>query len=350
MTAFAAPSTTPLESDLPRDRWGRPLITPTRGGEPRAYTRATTLAKATEDTYHLTRWQVRMAVLGMAKCPDLVLAAGAVTDPGDTYQKRLLNELGDKAKDAAAPSAARIGTALHTYTERLDQGEPLSIVPEQYRADLAAYRHTIELYGLEPVTIEGFVVHDGIEAAGTFDRIYRLTRDLPIPSALVATGSPAMLPAGTHIIGDVKTGSTVELGAMAFAIQLAIYANGTPYDHSTGKRTAHPATLSRDLALIMHMPVGRGTVTPYWLDIARGVQLTALAAQVRDARSGSKTLISAALPASSTDLLAQQINECQTIDALLDIWRSNRMNWTDELSGLAAARRTLLTKSGASST
>jgi hypothetical protein len=76
-----------VENELPRDRWGRPLITPPTGGEPRAYTRVTTLAGSVEDTYHLGQWQQRMVAVGMARRPDLVLGAlGA--DPTDKNGKK----------------------------------------------------------------------------------------------------------------------------------------------------------------------------------------------------------------------------------------------------------------------
>ena len=61
---FSAPT---VVSELPRDRWGRPLITPPDGTTPVPYTRVTTFAKAVEDTYHLGRWAERMVALGMAK-------------------------------------------------------------------------------------------------------------------------------------------------------------------------------------------------------------------------------------------------------------------------------------------
>ena len=80
--------------ELPRDRWGRPLITPPEGGDPVAYQRVTTFVGALEDTYHLGQWQIRMAVLGTAKRRDIQLAAAAITDPKDRYQKRTLNDLG----------------------------------------------------------------------------------------------------------------------------------------------------------------------------------------------------------------------------------------------------------------
>jgi hypothetical protein len=46
-------------SDIKRDRWGRPLITPPDGGKPVPYTRVSTLAKALDDKTALMRWKQR---------------------------------------------------------------------------------------------------------------------------------------------------------------------------------------------------------------------------------------------------------------------------------------------------
>ena len=54
--------------EVPRERrTKRPLIRPVGGGEKLVpYTRASTLAKALDDTYNLEQWKTRTAVLGVA--------------------------------------------------------------------------------------------------------------------------------------------------------------------------------------------------------------------------------------------------------------------------------------------
>jgi hypothetical protein len=46
-------------TDIARDHYGRPLITPLGGGKPVGYTRTTTYVSALEDTYNLEQWKCR---------------------------------------------------------------------------------------------------------------------------------------------------------------------------------------------------------------------------------------------------------------------------------------------------
>ncbi len=356
------PFAVPKSDELPRDRWGRPLITPADGGEPKAYTRASTLGKVLDDTYHLGQWMNRMVALGMAKRADLVLRASAITDPDDRSQKKTLQEIADRAKDSAAPSKAEIGSAMHQYSERIDAGEPLSIVPEAYRNDLIAYQATLADHGLEVVTSEVFVVNDENAVAGTYDRVYRLTKDLPVPAQIAnqlanlsgtfdptiyrTDGQTLFVLAGAHIVGDLKTGSTVVLSAGSFAIQLGSYANGQPYDHSVGARAELPGSLCRELAVVLHMPAGKGTCTLYWLNIHAGYHIgLPLTVQVREWRTKQKDLIAASsLPAREALALSlpEQINQCTSVEELTKIYMANKSMWTPGLTNLASARKSAL--------
>lgn len=357
------PFAQPQANELPRDRWGRPLITPPDGGDSTAYTRASTLGKVLDDTYNLGQWMNRMVALGMAKRPDLVLRAAAIDDPDDRGQKKTLQEIADRAKDSAAPSKAELGSAMHQFSERVDKGEPIDIVPPQYRPDIGAYLQTIEDHGLEVVSIEIFVVDDDNQVAGTYDRIYRLTKNLPIPSQLanqlfedgpvegpnspfIHDGGTVYLKAGQHIIGDIKTGSSVVLSAGSFAVQLGTYANGTAYDHSVGSRTDLPSPLTRELAVVLHMPAGKGTCTLYWLNIMAGYNVgLPLTREVRAWRASQKELIAASLiqTAKVPELsLPEQIRAANSIVALNNIFRTNRDKWTPGLTELAKTRKTEL--------
>lgn len=218
-STFSAPATA---SELPRDRYDRPLISPPDGSAPVAYTRVTTLAKSIENTYHLGQWMNRMVALGMSKRKDLVLAASAISNPDDRGQKRTLQDIADRAKDSAAPSAASIGTALHSFTERADRGEDLSGLPEEYVQDIAAYSEATRVFSVH--SIETFVVNDEYRVGGTYDRIYIVNEDTTVPEALGARlmerhdtdelaanglrvsddGLSLYIAAGTPVVGDVK--------------------------------------------------------------------------------------------------------------------------------------------------
>src|SRR4051812_961950 len=183
--------------EVPRDRYGRPLVVPNTGGKPVPYTRCTTFVDCLEDKFNLQKWEKRMVALGLADRPDLLLAAAAHRD-----DKNKLNEICDNAKEAAKASAsATTGTALHALTEQHDRGQTLGVLPADAKADLAAYVAATEPF--EHLGIEEFVVHDGFKIGGTFDRLVRYN--------------------GQTYIADLKTGS-VDFGMGKIAMQLAVYA------------------------------------------------------------------------------------------------------------------------------
>src|SRR5574338_583746 len=66
-----------------RDRYGRYLIPHPDTGKETAWTRATTFAKTVSDTFGLTKWELRMVSLGLAKRPDLLAQVAGVLDPAD---------------------------------------------------------------------------------------------------------------------------------------------------------------------------------------------------------------------------------------------------------------------------
>src|SRR5438270_13235274 len=124
-----------------------------------------------------------------------------------------MQELCDAAMEAASSSAkATIGSALHALTDRIDRGQDVGIVPEQYKPHLKAYEEATAC--LTVVHIERFVVCDELQVAGTFDRLVRVE------------GHPKL------VIADTKSGN-VDYGVGKIAIQEAVYAHGQLYDHLT---------------------------------------------------------------------------------------------------------------------
>ena len=117
--------------EVPRDRFGRPLITPPGGGKPVPYTRATTWASTLEDRWNLERWGKRMVALGLADRPDLLMAVSV--NRGD---KDRLNALCDDAVEAAkASAAATVGTSMHQLTDMVDRGDELNDPPETWETE-----------------------------------------------------------------------------------------------------------------------------------------------------------------------------------------------------------------------
>lgn len=304
-------------AEIPRDRYGRPMIMPPGRGTKRiAYRRTTTFVGCLDDTYGLMQWKNRKVALGMGQRPDLVLAAAAA-NPDDN---KTLNDIAEKATEhAQASAAATTGTALHSLTERIDRGEPLGHVPAEFEADLEAYQRATE--AIEWVGIETFRVHDEWQVAGTADRIGRFPHSDRLR------------------IADLKTGSVDYPHKMS--MQLAMYARMTPYDITTDKRTTDPGEMDHNTGVIIHLPAGRGECTLYEIDIMKGWGACLIAKQVWSWR-GTKELtrpleIRTAPPVMPT-WTSLALN-ATTVDDIRLIW-----NRAKECGGLDADLKTLLTR------
>lgn len=228
--------------EVPRDRWGRPLITPPNGGDPQPYTRVSTLAKVLDDTSALTAWKQRKVAEGLLRRPDLLTrTAGALAggDP-DTHwpTKRAINAVCREATEAAAASkGASAGTGMHALTEAIDAGAEPLWVPDADRPRLDAYRAATE--GYRALDSETFVVCDELRAAGSLDRLW-------------------LCPDGAVRVGDLKTGTHEADFPLAAATQVSIYAHGQRYDPETGARTPLHDALDQTTGLLIHLPPSGG--------------------------------------------------------------------------------------------
>lgn len=252
-----------------RNRWGQYLVLPPEGTKPVGYTRATTVAKVLDDQGGLMNWRSRMVLLGVIQRADLI-ALAATTDPTD---KKALDAICERAAEAGGATVRRdLGTALHAMLERR-WIDPEFIAPEPYDADVAAVVAALQASGLSVVDglHERIVVNDHYQIAGTFD--------------LIVEDS-----SGQRYIADIKTGSSVELGSLAFAIQLAIYANadalytqGSADDGSLDTRDPMPS-VSNETGIIIHVEPGSGSCTIYELDLNVGARALDIAMKVRELR------------------------------------------------------------------
>lgn len=240
---------------IPRDRYGRPMVVPPKGGKPVPYTRTTTVAGSLDDGTALVAWKLRMAAAGLTLRPDLLLAASAHRD-----NKLEMDKLVEDAMEAAgATKQANIGTAIHTLTEKLDRGEDLGVIPDDYVADIQAYADATKHF--TNVHIEQFCVLDKFKIAGTPDRVVEYK--------------------GEKFISDLKTGSISYPSKIA--MQLAVYAHGLPYDPATAVRGSW-GDINTEKGIIVHLPAGSGECTLHFVDLVHGWKGIQLAMKVRTHR------------------------------------------------------------------
>lgn len=340
-TATRAPT------EVDRDHWGRPLVIPPDGGKPTAYTRVTTYVGCLEDTYNLSLWQQRMVALGLASRPDLLLRVNSLgfepTELGEVPRwKKAMNETVEAAMEAARSSAAAtIGTSLHALTERLDRGQDVGFVPEEYRGHLSAYQAAT--VGFTALHIEAFTVNDELQLGGTPDRVVTVDG---FDGAFIA---------------DLKTGTHgVDYGPGKMAMQLAVYARSQLYDAATGARTDYAERVNRDRGIIIALNSKTGICDLHWIDLAAGWEAVQLAGPVRrwqkvkglttsyvpeviDRITGevAGSLLPTLEPDANAALFAA-IDAAPTAAELVELWRAAGPRWTVAHSTRASARKAQL--------
>jgi hypothetical protein len=298
-----------------------------------AYSRASSIGETLEEQFGLGQWRLRQVVFGMGRRRDLYIAAAAVTS-NDGPNKQVLQDLADKCLDTAESSAgATIGTAIHAMREQHDAGVDLSHVPEDVRDALDKW---VELTtGFEVLASEAKTVCDKHRVAGTFDVLLRLLGPMVTPDGTV-------LPAGTIVIGDLKTSTTSDYFGCKFAVQLAEYAHAIPFDVDTYMRITW-GQLVRGLdyagdedfkphskwALVIHIPTGapkEGGL--YWVDVESGEELTELAFTVRAQRRRKDLVVKANPPLVAETMtparLMAEILGCQTKAQIDALWEAHR--------------------------
>lgn len=288
-----APADLPSVSGQPepdRDQWGRYLIL----GE--GHTRATTFAKLGSSTYALGEWNERMLIKGLVLRPDLLAMAHSLDVKRD---KKTLNKIADDAQEYAGNKvAANIGTAYHSFTERLDAGLcTLDDVPAQWRGRCQQYLQALARHGLttrsewmeRTTAVRADQVSAPTPVAGTLDRIFQL-------------------PNGDLVIGDLKTSSNIEYSWSEISVQLALYAHGVnthglfdwntkSWDQGNGQKPLGSSLLKvrTDYAIVMHLPADGDGCELYRVDLVKGWQFAQVSGQVQ-ARQKAKDVAGPLLP------------------------------------------------------
>lgn len=329
---------TGMPDAIPRDRWRRPLITPVDGGRPVGYTRASTLGGTLEDQYNLGQWRMRQVAFGISRRRDLLLSAQAVAGTAGKANKDALDDVAERALEAAESSAAAtIGTALHALGERVDRGEDLSHVTGDARLALDAYASLMRHFRVH--ASEQFVVCDPLQTAGTFDRLVS-------PQGVMIAPDGTRLDASDRLILDLKTSGTAQFFGIKFAVQCAAYGYGTPYTHPAGRgEWPDGRAPNRSWALILHVPSGLTDPSEaglHWVDLGVGWELAQLACTVRDWRKRKDLVRPADLPTIPEQLartgLIAQLRQAPDRATLERLWSSHESVWSDDCTRMAKAR------------
>lgn len=332
---FAKPSD--AEPFLESGRNGYKIIQLDKDGNPdpkviRQYTRVTTYVGNIDDETALREWKERLLAEGIAsdaenflpRIADLVhrrnvmvakaekqdakgkLGLGelaVLVNAANKAYKTAMNELVQEALTAAgAGEKADAGTHLHTLAELVD-ARGIDAVREIFEgvvdsdteiavtgndlASMEAYADAMQRMSVEHIISEAVIVNDALRYAGRLDAI-KFAR---LPALVDPKTGEIVRPADgrrKRYVFDVKSGS-IEYAAGKISRQLAAYAHGDLYDIPTGDRS--PSGVARDVALVVHLPLGTGECHVYAVDLKEGYKLLQLSGSVRAGRtSGRKTI------------------------------------------------------------
>jgi hypothetical protein len=145
-----------------------------------------------------------------------------------------------------------------------------------FREALEAYTAEMTRLGLKTQLVECKFVNYDAKTAGTADRLYETTVPLQVPDG-------STLPAGTLVIGDTKTGDSLEYSIPGYSIQMATYAGSQLYDVVNNCVLPTPP-INQDWAIIMHVNVENATCEAIWVDLEVGRYGIGLANEVREWR------------------------------------------------------------------
>lgn len=285
-----------------RDGQGRPLIR--NGSVVVPYTRASNLADYISDSEHIHRWQMRYLAKAMGKHEDLAALAASErynTGLSDVLEQRDKTASGRRLDDIIKRALDRerihekadYGTAIHAFTE---PGYDPASVPERMREGVASFWSTTSREACVIERTEQFTVNHITGSAGTFDHLCRFI------------GHPILT---YYVVCDKKTGN---ITPHEWAIQIASYAYGDPYDLLEQKTLKWPGKINLEYGVVFHIKGGKTTL--YVLDLQAGWAAAQIAAQARDYRD--LVLASGYKPAT----FQQRLDAANTRDDLAAVWHS----------------------------
>jgi len=277
----------PGRADFRRVGKGIPLVKDPETGKMVRRRRSSSVGKVLDDESNLTDWKLRTVLVGAAQLPE-VLAVISTLDP--ERDKKVIRDYVEECVQAGKGNKRRVqGQAVHSMFDHVDLEHDWEPAP-QFKAAVQAYVDMLELYGLEPVDVEVQCVNDQHGLAGTMDRRYRTTRQLIAPDGQI-------IPIGSILVGDTKTGLSLEYAAGTYATQIAAYVDSVRYDVLTDERIPFDPPTYPDWALVVHAVPEAATCQLYWVDVQQGRLGLQLAQQVYEWRRQKGGLLSPAVAA-----------------------------------------------------
>lgn len=322
----------PMRPEVVRGRYQLPHPVT---GKAQSWQRVSNLIKMAEDTYHLELWKQRNVAKGLAMRPDYVEAVQHMDVKQD---KARLNTICERAQDiAGAYLMSDEGTALHKSAELADYAfgslngteDGVPPVDDRHRGRVQQYLDALTANGLTvaPGMIERVIVSTAYEVAGKFDRVFRLGD-------------------GSYVMGDLKTGDSLDLSLPSIAAQLDCYRDGiNSHGVWDGRRYDDTIKVRDDFGLVVWLPSTRDEVSVIRVDLAAGARLNAVCLDVRQIRRVKAKHVSEVFQADAyraTGATAEAewlelMNAAHTVDQLISIAGRARSfgQWTERLADQA---------------
>jgi hypothetical protein len=329
----------------PRD--GRPQIWLPDGSKAIYYSRPSSWGKKVEDQTNLSKWETRVTLSGYLDFGEQSRALraersalGPSEDTSDS--KKAHNDLNERAKGLVS-TADRVGTALHTITERDDLGLPVN-PGDDFRADLEEWRRLTRHFQIATMPngdpgVECFVAtdiprfnadgspvintygyHDHVRLAGTFDRLW-----IYKPCMVVIDEKTGEKCGRRKYIGDLKSGklTSVDYNGLSWAVQEAVYRAGkqyVPWSDGQGADRFDLDDVCPHVAITLSLPAGSGKGTVIWTNIAQGHSVAeGLVPAVKDARKMKNWFV----PFEPVPDLYAAIDACRSVSEIRKVWREN---------------------------
>lgn len=287
------------ELGVPRDQWGRPMLLPDPawGLDPAAwpdgkvekrqqadgrrhFARVSTACGWNDVAHGLSLWRQRMALLALARRPDLQAELCGLTykdgkqidaitdelliraaDDGIDIDEMIKPKAGETVTDLGGGtlSAASRGTAWHAFTAPNRHGHVPQIDPTfgprlaAYDVTAKAFAEALDRCGLELIEHERFGVDYARRLAGTVDHLARVVKATKFSAA-------AGLDVGAVIVVDKKTG---KMQWITHVTQLAMYSRCRPHDWRTGETHDWHPDLVPDVGALVAASIETGKVKIY---------------------------------------------------------------------------------------